>query len=65
MLTAHNRKGIVCLTSICVDTSTDPDSPRVFEMLRQHYDEFEFLPHKDFCPMSVYIRRSNQVDEQY
>jgi hypothetical protein len=55
---------MVYLTSIYINNSTDPDSPRVFEMLRQNYDEFEFLPHDHFCSMAIYIRRSSLVDNQ-
>lgn len=55
--------GMAYLTSIYTNSSTDPGSPRVFEMLRQYYDGFEFLPHEHFCPMSVYVRRSNLDDK--
>ncbi|RAK99906.1 uncharacterized protein BO80DRAFT_476883 [Aspergillus ibericus CBS 121593] len=37
--------------------STDPVTPRVFDMLRNCYNTYAFLPDTNFCEMAVYVRK--------
>ena len=37
--------------------STDPVTPRVFDMLTNYYDNYTFLPDTNFGEMAVYVRK--------
>ncbi|PWY81631.1 hypothetical protein BO94DRAFT_536882 [Aspergillus sclerotioniger CBS 115572] len=39
------------------DSSTDPISPRVFDMISNCYDSYTFLPDLNFTEMAVYVRK--------
>ncbi|KAL5358605.1 hypothetical protein BJX96DRAFT_163863 [Aspergillus floccosus] len=41
-------------------TSTDPNSPRVMEMVENEYDEFPFPDDKNFTKMRIYARKDQK-----